>query len=98
MTKYVTSKEKIYNFILSNIMPVILEQDIDFEKTVLAVAKEMHVSYEQVEHVLSSMCPEKMKEIKIHVLTIPDTKIDDWMKDLKSKEQRLRNVEKEVGL
>jgi len=95
MSKYISSREKIKDFIENVIMEKIILQDLDYKETVKYIMVKEGVSKKVVEELLNLYIENKrIKEIR--VLTISDEKIPDFLEMVAVKETENMEIDKGV--
>lgn len=92
---YQTQDERIIEFIDQNILPALTQKDLDYKKVVQLISIELGMRKDKVEKALDNLIAiGKMSEI--HILTIPDDKIGDWLQDLKKYDEIKEEAPKEL--
>ena len=94
--KYFTKREKIDQLIIEQIIPCVNNSDLDYEKTLHEIMNKMNCSRNAAEDSLRSHIPNHIKEV--HILTIPESKVEDWLESIKKRKEQINNEIKEVGL
>jgi len=90
--KYISNREKIQNFLLEVIIPIIKkEKDLDYEKIINETAMHLGVSKNSVEENLRTFIDSNIiKEMKTHVLTIPDKEVEGYFEAIKAKHDEIK--------
>lgn len=119
--KYTSKRDKIKDFIETKILTALAEADLDYDKVEYLIAQETGASVNMVRELLKGYIalgkiqrakffnPNTKKYEETNVLTIPDDKIEDWLKAQKLRgnkdelltEQELNKIlidEKEAAL
>lgn len=101
MSTYIPIKAKVSNFIEKYVLPAVtFQKDLDYDKVVDGIVESLKVNRNIVESVLNDfIVMNKLK--KFSVLTIPDTKVNEFLEYLKvvdknnqECEEFLNNLEK----
>lgn len=92
--KYVSQKQKTREFIAEQILPIIKNRDLDYEKTINLIISRTGASRNIVEELINSF-----NEIKqVRILTIQDEDIISYLKDEKLKQQTIEEELKELTI
>lgn len=93
--QYESQEEKINNFLDNKIIPILKKKDLDHDKVIKAICLELGIKKEKVEQSISNLIElGKIKEI--HILTIPNDQLDNWLKDFFEKEKEEKKEVKKV--
>lgn len=93
---YETQKEKVKNFIIEKIMPVLQNKDLDYYELINYIQEKTGQRQKLVEEVLLELKTSKV--IKEHrILTIPDEKIQDWLDKVVSEDKKAQEVVDNLG-
>lgn len=93
---YFSNKKKIADLLQEVIIPALKKKDLDYEKCITAIMKETNASRNVVEEVIRAHIPSEMQEI--HLLTLPDKKIEGLLQELRKEEEEINKELKEAGL
>jgi len=88
---YQTNRAKIINFANDKIVPLLKEKDLEYKEVVQIISENVGCSSEMVIDGLKTLIPNKIKEI--HVLTIPDEEVTNWLRDRINKEKECKPME-----
>lgn len=93
---YFSNKKKVEDILTKIIIPSLRKKDIDYDKLIQAIMSETLVSRNIIEDIIKTHIPNEIKEI--HILTIPEEKIDGLLKELREEENSMLQDLKEAGL
>ena len=91
--KYKSQNEKVKEIIEKYILPAIKNKDLDYEKTLSFIASESGVSRSTAQDVLLSYI-QSGRIAELHLLALPDSKLDEWIKDIKKIEKEANEIVK----
>lgn len=95
--QYESQDEKVNNFLENTLLPLIKEanKDIEFNEVVQQCSLHLNVKEEKIKEGLNRFIKSgKIKEI--HIITIPDSEVQDWLNNLVKKDKEVNEELKEL--
>jgi len=95
--KYFSKREKVRDFIETNILPIVEKTDIDYNKTVDLVSYEVVCSHKIVVEMLDGIIASKRLVLqKDGVITIPDDELPTFIERIKTEEKIAEENKKKI--
>jgi hypothetical protein len=95
MSKYICRRNKISEIMEKQIIPAIKHKDLDFHKVKNYLISQTGCAETMAEEVILECClANKIKEVR--VLTLPDEKVDEFIKELQEIEKTREEADKRM--
>lgn len=89
---YQSQREKVILFLNGQILPLLKKKDINYNELIFIIKENTFVNDNIIDEVIRSYIKQgKFKEI--HILTIPDKEIENWLIENKKEEEEMKKVE-----
>jgi len=85
--QYISSKQKIANFIEEFLIPALKIKDLDYEKTIQAIMSQCYCSRNSAEEGIKQFTPHQMEEVRF--LTYPKEKIVSLLQEIRAQEKKV---------
>ncbi|MBU1121968.1 MAG: hypothetical protein KKF54_04650 [Candidatus Omnitrophica bacterium] len=95
MAKYTTTRQKVKDYIETNILSFLKQKDLNYNKVIELVKLKTSCSENLIQDILKEFI-NSGKINEIHILTIPDDKIDEWLQEIREMEAQKKIDDKEV--
>lgn len=93
--KYVTNREKIIEYIDTYIKPALIKKDLNYDKVILGISRDLSMSQNTVKEVLDNQINMGIL-VRENILTLSKEDIPKFYEYLNKKEETIKQADKEM--